>query len=344
MNSEKEQNPRPPHSKPKRNASRPRGSLAKDRCRAKERSTAMDDSISKVLAFVVFIGLGWALRRFGILKPEAFHAISGLVMCVTLPCVTMTGLNGISIGPDLIGIAAVGFSFNVIFLLIAIALTWRARDPDERDFTRLNLSGFSVGPFAVPYVQAFLPPVGLLTTLVFDVGNSIMSAGGTYACIAGLRERTSPAKMVKVVFNRLAHSGPILAFAFMVVLCLCGIRLPDSVIASTKIGAAANTFLCMIMIGESINLSVTFKELVSILKILAARLVVQILLALLVWHVLPFSIEAKQALVLVCFSPVPAMNLIYTNALRGDLAKAANLSSLSVATAILSMSVVIQLF
>ena len=32
----------------------------------------MDDSISKVLAFVVFIGLGWALRRFGILKPEVY--------------------------------------------------------------------------------------------------------------------------------------------------------------------------------------------------------------------------------------------------------------------------------
>lgn len=304
----------------------------------------MEDSIAKILSFVVFIGLGWALRRFNILKQEAFHAISALVMCVTLPCVTAVGLNGLSIGLEHLAIALIGFTFNVVFLLIALGLTQKTKDPELRDFTRLNLCGFSIGPFAVPYVSTFLPPSGLLTTLLFDVGNAFMSAGGTYACIAGLREKTSPMKMVKVVLGRLVRSGPILAFVFMMVLCIAQLKLPEGVITACKVGASANTFLCMIMIGESINLSLTMKELFEILRILVVRLVIQIALAAFVWYCLPFAEEIRQAMVLVCFSPVPAMNLIYTNALKGDLSKAANLSSLSVALAIVSMSTVIQLF
>ena len=53
----------------------------------------MDPSFYKVVAFISFITLGWCLRKFNVLKPEAFQAISGLVMFVTLPCTTITGQN-----------------------------------------------------------------------------------------------------------------------------------------------------------------------------------------------------------------------------------------------------------
>lgn len=99
----------------------------------------------------------------------------------------------------------------------------------------------------------------------------------------------------------------------------------------------------MIMIGESINLSVTFKDLLYILKILAVRLVIQVGLALFFWYCLPWDYDVRRALVLVAFAPVPAMNLIYTAALEGDLGKAANLNSLSVAMAIICMSTAIYL-
>ena len=170
-----------------------------------------------------------------------------------------------------------------------------------------------------------------------------MAAGGTYAAISGMREKTSPAKMIGVVFKKLATSGPIIAFVFMLVLCLLSLKLPDAVITCTKIGAAANTFLCMVMIGEALNLSLTFREFLDLLKILAMRFVLQALLAFTLFECLPFDLEVRRALVLVCFAPVPAMNLIYTNLLKGDLSKAANLNTLSVFVAILSMSAVIYI-
>ena len=175
----------------------------------------------------------------------------------------------------------------------------RAADKDERDFRRLNTCGLSIGPFAVPYVQAFLPTSGLVTTLMADVGNAVMAAGGTYALIESMRSKTSWLSMAKRICYNLLHSGPIVAFLFMVVLCLLEIKLPEVITTVTGFGAAANTFLCMIMIGESINLSVTFKDLLYILKILAVRLVIQVGLALFFWYCLPWDYDVRRALVLV---------------------------------------------
>ena len=55
----------------------------------------MDTSFAKIVALVVLIILGYLLRRYNLLKDEAFAAISSLVMNVTLPCVILTNLNGI---------------------------------------------------------------------------------------------------------------------------------------------------------------------------------------------------------------------------------------------------------
>ena len=149
----------------------------------------MDNSFAKVLSFAAFIVLGWILRRVGILNPEAFSAISGLVLNVTIPAVIITNLNGVRIEGVMLGVAALGLLSNVVLLAWALFLTRGIEDRDRRDFMRLNLGGYSVGPFALPYVQAFDPTTGLITTCMFDVGNVLMSGGGTYAVIAGTRVR-----------------------------------------------------------------------------------------------------------------------------------------------------------
>ena len=99
----------------------------------------MSDSFAKVISFVVFIILGWMLRRFGILKEETFHAISGLVLYVTLPCVIVSNLNGVRLEGTMLLIAAFGFVTNLILFVYAVVLTLRTKDRDRRDFIRMNM-------------------------------------------------------------------------------------------------------------------------------------------------------------------------------------------------------------
>lgn len=133
------------------------GSLARPRIPNNNQKAFMEDSFAKVMSLAVFIVLGYLLRRFNILKDQAFAAISALVMNVTLPCVILTNLNGVKIQGDMLLIAGLGLLTNVIFLVWGLILTRNITDAQWRDFVRLNIGGYSVGPFAVPYVQSFFP-------------------------------------------------------------------------------------------------------------------------------------------------------------------------------------------
>lgn len=299
----------------------------------------MSDSFAKVISFVVFIILGWVLRRFGILKEETFHAISGLVLFVTLPCVIISNLNGVRLEGTTLLIAFFGFATNFFFFLYSLILTCRTKDRDRRDFVRMNVGGYSVGPFAVPYVQAFYPTSGLLATCVFDVGNVLMSGGGTYALISGTREKTTFWGSLKMIGQKLIKSGPLVSFAFMVVLSILNLKLPEGVITVTKVGSAANGFLCMIMIGEAIQLSMSWEKFKVVSKIIFFRMIPCVLFAWFAYHYMPVEEEMRKALVLTCLAPMPAMSLIYTAQMGLDIAMAANLSSLCVAVSVAAISV-----
>ena len=130
----------------------------------------MSESLPKIAAFIFFIWLGWFLRRREILKESAFHAVSGLVLYVTIPCIIITNLNGIKIEGIMLLIVFLGFLANVAMLGYAWFLTRKETDEKKRDFWRINMCGYSIGPLAVPYIQAFYPTTGLMTAFMFDVG------------------------------------------------------------------------------------------------------------------------------------------------------------------------------
>lgn len=93
----------------------------------------MSESLPKIAAFIFFIWLGWFLRRRGILKESAFHAVSGLVLYVTIPCIIITNLNGIKIEGIMLLIVFLGFLSNVAMLGYAWFLT--RKETDEKSAT-----------------------------------------------------------------------------------------------------------------------------------------------------------------------------------------------------------------
>lgn len=201
------------------------------------------------------------------------------------------------------------------------------------------MCGYSIGPLAVPYIQAFYPTTGLMTAFMFDVGNVIMSGGGTFAILAGSHEKQrSLLNVLKVIGGKMVRSGPLMTFALVVSMSAVGLRFPDEVTTITKVGAQANTMLAMIMIGETIELSMNRQKFVTIVKILANRWLLCILFALACAYFMPFEGEVRTAMVLICLSPVPAMSLIYTAQLGCDVGMGANLNSLSVVISIAVMS------
>ena len=141
------------------------------------------EGLLKVLGFVFFIFVGYFLKRTHILKEDTVHALSGLLLYVTLPCLILVCLNGLHIEASYFWLIGLGLATN--FFMIGIAYLITRKHPENRLFDMLNLSGFNVGTFVMPFLQTFVTPTGFLSICLFDIGNSIMCTGTTYAIASG---------------------------------------------------------------------------------------------------------------------------------------------------------------
>ena len=116
------------------------------------------EGLLKVLGFVFFIFVGYFLKRTHILKEDTVHALSGLLLYVTLPCLILVCLNGLHIEASYFWLIGLGLASN--FFMIGIACLITRKHPENRLFDMLNLSGFNVGTFVMPFLQTFVTPTG----------------------------------------------------------------------------------------------------------------------------------------------------------------------------------------
>ena len=213
----------------------------------------MEEALFKVLSFITFIMLGYLLRRLSILKAETFRVLSGIVFYITLPCIIITSINGVPVTSEMLWLVALGALCNV--LMVA---TGYGKARQERAFSMLNLSGYNIGTFAMPFVAGFLPPTGFLATCLFDAGNAIMCTGGTYALANSVTD-ASQHLSIKSFLRNVFSSIPFCIYLIMIVMAFLHLALPHPVIIFTKIAGDANAFLCMLMIGVNINLQMDSK-------------------------------------------------------------------------------------
>ena len=301
----------------------------------------MPDTLAKALSFILVIVLGYFLKKIGKLHPNDFAVLSRIVMLVTLPCALLTNLNGIPVDTKLLFVFLLGILCNFATIAAGWMMT-RNRPNGDRVFSMLNLSGFSIGLFAMPYVQQFLSPEGFLTVCLFDAGNAVMCTGLTFALTTRLYP-CAPGDMKTPFFRTLFSSLPIWAYVLITILGLTGLSLPPQVIQFTRIAGDANSFLCMLMIGIVLELRLDPSRFRSLLLHLGVRYVVISALALLFYTTLPYAHDIRLALAVIMFAPVASISLVFTLRIQGDLVLAANISSATTLISVVIMTILLTI-
>ena len=216
------------------------------------------------------------------------------------------------------------------------------KSKEERAFSILNMSGYNIGNFTMPFVQSFLGPAGIVATSLFDSGNSFICLGGAYS-IASMAKGEGGRFKIRTIFKTLLKSVPFDAYLLMTVLSLLHLSLPAPVVSFTKIIANGNAFMAMLMIGVGFKLSGNREQIGKIVKILSARYTISIVLALAFYFLLPFPLEYRQALVILCFSPIASAAPAFTGDLKGDVGLASAVNSISIVVSIVLIVAVLLL-
>lgn len=299
----------------------------------------MEEALFKVLSFITFIMLGYLLRRLSILKAETFRVLSGIVFYITLPCIIITSINGVPVTSEMLWLVALGALCNVLMVATGYGMT-HGKARQERAFSMLNLSGYNIGTFAMPFVAGFLPPTGFLATCLFDAGNAIMCTGGTYALANSVTD-ASQHLSIKSFLRNVFSSIPFCIYLIMIVMAFLHLALPHPVIIFTKIAGDANAFLCMLMIGVNINLQMDSKSFRCLIKHITVRYALSAVLAFLFYRYLPFSLEIRQAMAVIALASSSSLALIFTMKLKGDVIMAGNICSLSILLSTIAMTILL---
>lgn len=293
----------------------------------------MEAVLEKALGYVGIILLGYMLKHKQWIAKEATSSCSTLMMKLTLPCAILINMNGKTIENSLYFLVVLGILFNGATLLIGMMTN---KSKEEKAFAMINLSGFNLGGFAMPFVSGFFSNEALLVTSMFDMGNSLMCLGMNGGIVASLMSGKKTLNL-KSIARKVSESIPIWMYGIMLLMSMGNIEIPKAFIPMIQTMSQANPMVAMLMIGLSIEFTFESKQIKTITKCLMLRFISALSMAILCL-ILPLSQEITSVLIVLCFSPISAVTPIYTRQLGLDGETSACINSIYVLISIAMMS------
>lgn len=83
----------------------------------------MEQVLTKALAFVAVIALGYFLKKRGFFKPHDYELIAKIVLNITLPCAVITSFAAFKMDYTLFILTLIGFCGNLLMIAWGFILT-----------------------------------------------------------------------------------------------------------------------------------------------------------------------------------------------------------------------------
>ena len=284
----------------------------------------MEELLAKSAGFLLLIGLGFGGKKVGLFRVEDRFVLSKVMLYITMPCLFISFFEDFEPAPTLILMFVLGIAVNLILCYTGLFFA-RHKSGTEKALYMLNCSGHNIGAFAIPIIATLFPSAAVIATSMYDIGNSIMSAGGTYALAANYTDKERGMRW-SLFFRRLFSSVPFDTYLIMVVLSLLHVRFPAPVYEVAGMIGAPTVILTMI------------------LEILAIRLVGAFAIATFAWFFLPLSQLEKMVLYLILFAPIPSLTPNFCSKCGCKPSVYGALSSITVPISLIAMNIVMVFF
>ena len=302
----------------------------------------MGEVLIRALGFIFIIALGYFLKIKGVVKREDAKVLSTIVMNITLPSALLTSASAIKLDAGVFIPFLLGFVMNLVMDWVGY---WEARDRGivAKSVGLVQISGYNIGTFTLPFVQAFFPAAYLVPVILFDTSNALMVLGGNFTIAANLN-RKQEAMSIADIFRNLFGSIPFAVYLVAFLLAALGLQIPQPILSITSIAANANPFMAMLMLGIMVDLNLQKQDLLDLLRLLGLRLSISLLAALGFYFFLPVSMVFRQMLIICVFSLISVVAPVYAMRLGSTSSQAANLNSLCILSNLFIMTFLVLMF
>ena len=294
----------------------------------------MQEILIKAGCYIAIILLGMGLRRIGFFKQEDFSVLSKIVIKITLPASVLANTAGMEIAPELLALVGLGIGCALLQMGAAWLMN-RKKGREQLAFGILNLPGYNIGVFAMPFVGGFLGSTGILATSLFDGGNAFVSLGGSLGVASAVKDGAG--FQVKRIFKSLGKSVPFMTYLIVTLMNILRIRVPGPILSCAGIVGNGNAFLAMLMIGVGFQLDLNREQVGRAARLLGVRYGLAAVLAVAFYFLLPYGLEIRKTLVLLMFAPIPASVPGFTAEIDGDVGLSCTTNSLAIICSIVLM-------
>lgn len=301
----------------------------------------MESVLLRALSFVTIIMIGYQLKKTKAVPAQTGDIMKKILLNFTLPAAIITNfamMERISI--ELIVLAVIGLVVCIFMIVLAVMIT-RHHSQEEQAVCIMSLPSYNIGAFGLPFVQAFLPATGVMAACMFDVGNSIMCVGVTYAFASAYLSQTHQGFDFKMFWKRLFNSVPLLTYIVMFLIALLQIQVPEVIVTFIEPVANANPFLSMLMVGLLMRFESNREHIGTIVRIEGLRLLFGLLFALVFYYLLPFDEVIRKTLVLLSFMPIPVTAPAFTGMCGGDEGVAGYVNTISILVSLVIVSILL---
>lgn len=299
----------------------------------------MLDIMIRACSFIAIIVMGYLLKKIGFFKKEDFGLFAKIAIRLTLPCAIIVSFSGKVIDPAMLSLPLMAIAFGAAYVAAAY-LSHKALGMSRADqaFAMLNLAGYNIGNFVIPFAQSFFGPMAVIAISIFDTGNAIVCLGGAFsmACMVKDGSRFSLMRIVRALFK----SVPFIVYIVMLTATMLRIPTPRFILSIAEIGSSANAFMAMLMIGVGFELKAKRENLLTIVRIVCLRYSIAVVFALICYFMTPFALEIRQALVILAFSPVGSAVPGFAGEMGSDVGLSSAINSICM---VISIAIIVSL-
>lgn len=300
----------------------------------------MLEVLTRAGCFIAIIFLGFLLKKLGLFKNSDFSVLSNIVLKITLPAAIITNFANKELDPTMFILTLLAIFCGVVYIVLGFLLNLR-NSKEQRAFEMLNLPGYNIGCFVLPFAQTFLGPLGVISCCLFDIGNGLICLGGAFSIASMVKDGGKFS--LKRVIRTLSKSVPFICFLVMPILCLTHVPIPGVVTSFADIIASANGFLAMLMLGIGFKISADKTQISAIIKILSVRFGVALVFALCFYLLLPFDPIVRKSLALLAFCPVGSAVPAFTGEMKSDVGLSSAINSISIVCSIVFVVLILIL-
>jgi predicted permease len=208
-----------------------------------------------LLTSLIIILIGYFIKKYQIIQETEGKVLSKVVLYVTFPALIFDTVSELPIRYSLVLLPFIPMAFCLLLFGICYVM-FRNQPAQIKGVLFMAATGFNIGLFAYPIIEAIWGKEGLQYIAMFDIGNAFVVLGLSYSLgsiFSPQRTGSGNAIDIKYMLKKLTRSVPLITYIAALLFNILGISFPLLVTNVISSVARANMAMVLLLLGIYLN-------------------------------------------------------------------------------------------